>query len=103
MNEQFLKKIKASRKAKDLTQEDVAKYLGITRRAYLSFENGESNFRKGKNDPKYKKLCELLEIEKLNYEEEERIIAIETIRHDIQIMRRMLQHLENQLVLLEEV
>lgn len=60
MNKVFLSEVRAKRKLKKLTQEKVAEYLGMSRRAYISFENGNSNFR---YENKLQKLCELLEID----------------------------------------
>ena len=59
MNQSFLKQVKIKRKLRKLTQEDVAQYLGISRRAYISFENGESNF---KSEDRLQKLCDLLKL-----------------------------------------
>lgn len=105
MNQQFLKDVKDARKKKKLTQEEVAKSLGITRRAYISFENGDSNFRRGIDDSKYEKLCEILQIAKPTHEDfkEERDESIEMIKQDLQVMKRMLADLEKQLALLEEI
>lgn len=74
----------------------------MTRRAYLSFENGDSNFRGGKDDARYEKLCDLLEIVEPNFEEE-RIKSIQLMKQDIQILKRMIMDLEKQLTFLEEV
>ena len=59
MNKVFLSEVRVKRKLKKLTQEKVAEYLGMSRRSYISFENGNSNFR---YEDKLKKLCELLDI-----------------------------------------
>lgn len=48
-------KLRAERALKDLTQSDVAKYLGISLTAYASKERGEFEFTVSEA----KKLCEL--------------------------------------------
>ena len=60
MNKTFLNEVRGKRAAKRLTQEDVAKAIGISRRAYISFEQGQQNkFRKKET---LIKLCEILEV-----------------------------------------
>lgn len=67
MDNTFLNEVRGKRAAKRLTQEDVAKAIGISRRAYISFEQGQqNNFRKKET---LIKLCELLEINQSPVEE----------------------------------
>lgn len=68
MNQAFRDEIRAKRVKMHLTQQDVANALGITRRAYISFEQGYQNyFRKRET---LIKLCDLLEIDLPAIEEE---------------------------------
>lgn len=60
MDKTFLNEVRGKRAAKHLTQEDVAKAIGISRRAYISFEQGQQNNFKERET--LIKLCELLEI-----------------------------------------
>ena len=67
MNKAFLDEVRGKRVSKHLTQEDVANALGITRRSYISFEQGQqNNFRKRVT---LINLCNLLEIEPPDEEE----------------------------------
>lgn len=59
MDKIILDLVRTKRKEKDYTQEYVAKYLGISRRAYINFERGINNF---KNEERLLKLYELLDI-----------------------------------------
>lgn len=60
--------VKMKRREKNYTQEDVAKYLGISREAYINFEHGKSNF---KTKERLLKLYELLEISESKEKEKE--------------------------------
>lgn len=51
--------VRRKRREKNYTQEYVAKYLGISREAYINFEHGKSNF---KTKERLLKLYELLDI-----------------------------------------
>lgn len=80
MNTAFLNEVKTKRKEKGLSQESVAKYIGITRRAYISFEKGESNF---KTEERLRKMCELLEIDPLKEKESEFNNSIKTMAYEV--------------------
>lgn len=69
MKEAFLKEVKAKRVIKRLTQKDVADVIGISRRAYISFEHGQQ--KKFKNEETLFKLCDFLEVDIPTEEEKE--------------------------------
>lgn len=54
----FGKKLKMLRVGKDLTQDEMASKLGITRRAYIPYEQDKARPR---NDATYKKMAEILD------------------------------------------
>ena len=60
MNQAFRDEIRAKRVKMHLTQQDVANALGITRRAYISFEQGQQNYFRKKET--LIKLCEFLDV-----------------------------------------
>ena len=64
----FANEVRDKRAMKRLTQEEVANAIGVTRRAYLSFEQGKTN--KFKDEETMIKLCNLLEIDLPTIEEE---------------------------------
>lgn len=67
MNKAFLDEVRGQRAIKRLTQEDVATALGISRRSYVAFEQGQAeNF---KTKERLIKLCNLLDIEPPDEEE----------------------------------
>lgn len=53
----FSKTLRELRRAKELTQEEMASKLGITRRAYISYEKGES---KPRDESRYQQLADIL-------------------------------------------
>lgn len=58
---QFINEVRGERVKKRLTQEEVANAIGITRRAYISFEQGRTtHFRERET---MNKLCNLLELD----------------------------------------
>lgn len=58
---QFINEVRGERVKKHLTQEEVANAIGITRRAYISFEQGRTtHFRERET---MNKLCNLLELD----------------------------------------
>ena len=59
MDKVILDLVRTKRREKDYTQEYVAKYLGISREAYINFERGKNNF---KTEERLLKLYELLDI-----------------------------------------
>ena len=69
----FGEKVKAQRKSMDLTQEELAVRIGVSRRVITSYENDRSRPR---GLPAYKRLAEALEIN-VNYllSEDEAFIA----------------------------
>lgn len=65
--------VRRKRREKNYTQENVAKYLGISREAYINFEHGKSNF---KTKERLLKLYELLEISESKEKENRKIYEI---------------------------
>jgi len=64
----FANEVRGNRAMKRLTQEEVANAIGVTRRAYVAFEQGQTN--KFQNEETMIKLCKLLEIDLPTIEEE---------------------------------
>lgn len=54
----FGRKLKALRASKDLTQEEMASKLGLSRRAYLAYEQDKS---KPRNEATYQKMANILD------------------------------------------
>ena len=67
--------VRRKRREKNYTQEDVAKYLGISRRAYINFEQGINNF---KTEERLLKLYELLEISESKEKENRKVYEIDS-------------------------
>ena len=64
----FADEVRGKRAMKRLTQEEVANAIGVTRRAYLAFEQGQTS--KFQDKETMIKLCNLLEIDLPTIEEE---------------------------------
>lgn len=54
----FGRKLKTLRASKDLTQEEMASKLGLSRRAYLAYEHDQA---KPRNETTYQKMADILE------------------------------------------
>ena len=103
MKREFLLEVKAARVKKGITQDDMAKSLGISRRAYISFEKGESNFR---SDERLEKLCNILEVEIPRESKEETINdladQLATLKLDLAIIKKTIAEMEVLIASLEE-
>ena len=103
MKRDFLLEVKAARAEKGMTQDDMAKSLGISRRAYISFEKGESNFR---SDERLEKLCDILELTVPDEQKEETINDLSdqlaTLKLDLAIIKKTIAEMESLIASLEE-
>lgn len=103
MKREFLLEVKAARGEKGMTQDDVAKSLGISRRAYISFEKGESNFR---SDERLRKLCSILGLKVPDERKEETINdltdQLAVLKLDLAIIKKTIAEMESLIASLEE-
>ena len=103
MKREFLLEVKAARTKKGMTQDDMAKSLGISRRAYISFEKGESNFR---SDERLEKLCNILELKVPDERKEETIKdltdQLAALKLDLAIIKKTIAEMESLIASLEE-
>lgn len=103
MERDFLFEVKHARVRQGMTQDDMAKSLGISRRAYISFEKGESNFR---SDERLEKLCDILGLTVPDEQKEETINdltdQLAALKLDLAIIKKTIAEMESLIVSLEE-
>jgi DNA-binding XRE family transcriptional regulator len=103
MESKFLFEVRVARVRQGMTQDDMAKSLGISRRAYISFEKGESNFR---SDERLEKLCDILGLKVPDERKEETINdltdQLATLKLDLAIIKKTIAEMESLIASLEE-
>lgn len=103
MERDFLFKVQVARVRQGMTQDDMAKSLGISRRAYISFEKGKSNFR---SDERLEKLCDILGLTVPDERKEETINdltdQLAELKLDLAIIKKTIAEMELLIASLEE-